>query len=56
MRAGIRVGGTDFTDRVSDHMLAGGTGSGAFTAWITDLTQGQAVIANGESSYYIEGE
>jgi uncharacterized YigZ family protein len=53
---GTRVGGTDFTDRVIVRCLPKAPEAEAFIAWITDLTQGQAVIAEGENVYYIEGE
>ncbi|MGM0880263.1 MAG: YigZ family protein [Bacillota bacterium] len=53
---GTRVGGTDFTDRVIVRCLPEAPEAEAFIAWITDLTQGQAIITEGESVYYIEGE
>ncbi|MCQ6559104.1 YigZ family protein [Paenibacillus mendelii] len=53
---GVRVGGTDFTDRVTITCLPEVTEVDAFVAWITDITQGQAVIATGEDRYYIENE
>jgi uncharacterized YigZ family protein len=53
---GTRVGGTDFTDRVIVRCLPEAQDAEAFIAWITDLTQGQAIISEGESIYYIEGE
>lgn len=53
---GTRVGGTDFTDRVIVRCLPEAPEADAFTAWITDLTQGQAYITEGELVYYIEGE
>lgn len=53
---GTRVGGTDFTDRVIVRCLPEITGAEAFIAWITDLTQGQAIISEGDNVYYIEGE
>lgn len=53
---GTRVGGTDFTDRVIVRCLPEEPESEAFIEWITDLTQGQAIITKGESIYYIEGE
>ncbi|NIK76285.1 putative YigZ family protein [Paenibacillus castaneae] len=53
---GTRVGGTDFTDRVIVHCLPEAAEAEAFIAWITDLTQGQAVISEGDIKYYIEGE
>ncbi|MUT67555.1 YigZ family protein [Paenibacillus sp. NEAU-GSW1] len=53
---GTRVGGTEFTDRVIVTCLPEEPEAAAFIAWITDLTQGQAVITEGDSVYYIEGE
>jgi len=53
---GTRLGGTDFTDRVTVRCLPEIAEADAFIAWMTDLTQGQAVIAVGEDRYYIEGE
>ncbi|WP_337102827.1 YigZ family protein [Paenibacillus sp. YIM B09110] len=53
---GTRVGGTDFTDRVIVRCLPEEHEAEAFIAWMTDLTQGQAVISEGESRYFIEGE
>lgn len=53
---GTRVGGTDFTDRVIVRCLPEVHDTVAFIEWMTDLTQGQAVITEGESLYYIEGE
>lgn len=52
----VRVGGTDFTDRVVVTCLPEDPEADAFIEWATDLTQGQAVITKGESLYYIEGE
>ncbi|WP_419871858.1 YigZ family protein [Candidatus Pristimantibacillus sp. PTI5] len=53
---GTRVGGTDFTDRVIVRCLPEAPEAEAFIAWITDLTQGQAIVSEGENAYYIEGE
>lgn len=53
---GTRLGGTEFTDRVTVKCLPVVSEADAFVAWITDLTQGQAVITEGEEVYYIEGE
>ncbi|MBO7747766.1 YigZ family protein [Paenibacillus sp. MWE-103] len=53
---GVRVGGTDFTDRVVITCLPEAPEADKFAAWITDLTQGQAVIAIGEDRYFIDGE
>ncbi|MHA6485416.1 YigZ family protein [Paenibacillus sp. strain BS8-2] len=53
---GTRVGDTQFTDRVTVCCLPEEPECDAFIAWMTDLTQGQAEIAQGESRYYIQGE
>ncbi len=53
---GARVGHVDFTDRVTVQCLPETTEAEAFIAWVTDLTQGQAVIDEGDEIYYIEGE
>lgn len=53
---GTRVGGTEFTDRVTVCCLPEEPDKDAFTVWMTDLTQGQAIMEEGESRYYIEGE
>lgn len=53
---GTRLGGTNFTDRVTILCLPEAPEAEAFIAWMTDLTQGQAVIKPGEELYYIEGE
>jgi len=53
---GTRVGGTDFTDRVIVRCLPEEPEADAFIAWVTDLTQGQAILSEGEKVYYIEGE
>ncbi|MCA0757432.1 YigZ family protein [Paenibacillus sp. N4] len=53
---GTRVGGTDFTDRVTVRCLPEVHEADAFIAWITDMTGGQAVITEGGNVYYIEGE
>ncbi|CAM4452492.1 YigZ family protein [Paenibacillus tarimensis] len=52
----IRVGGTDFTDKVTVTCLPEEPEAERFVSWITDLTQGQAIIRLGESRYFIEGE
>jgi uncharacterized YigZ family protein len=51
---GIRVGGVDFTDRVKVTCLPESGDAERFTAWMTDVTQGQAVITVGEDRYYDE--
>lgn len=53
---GTRLGGTEFMDRVIVKCLPVVSEADAFIAWMTDLTQGQAVITEGEELYYIEGE
>lgn len=53
---GTRVGGTEFADRVIVRCLPEEQEAEAFIVWMTDLTQGQAVISKGESLYFIEGE
>ncbi|REK75687.1 YigZ family protein [Paenibacillus paeoniae] len=51
-----RLGETEFTDKVIVLCLPEVPEADAFIAWMTDLTQGQAVIRTGEERYYIEGE
>ncbi|MCM3292578.1 YigZ family protein [Paenibacillus sp. MER 180] len=51
-----RMGETQFTDKVTLTCLPVVSETERFMAWITDLTQGQAVIRKGDSIYYIEGE
>ncbi|WP_127530580.1 YigZ family protein [Paenibacillus kobensis] len=51
-----RVENTEFTDRVTVTCLPVEAEADAFIAWVTDLTQGQAVIVKGEAVYRIEGE
>ncbi|MBH5317457.1 YigZ family protein [Paenibacillus sp. GSMTC-2017] len=53
---GTRIGGTDFTDRVIVRCLPETTEAEPFVAWMTDLTQGQAIITMGEDLYFIDGE
>ena len=53
---GTRTGGTEFTDRVIVRCLPEIPETESFIAWMTDLTQGQAIITEGESLYFIEGE
>lgn len=52
----IRIGGTTFTDRVRILCLPLAGEAERFQAWITDLTQGQAVLELGRERYEIEGE
>jgi uncharacterized YigZ family protein len=51
-----RVGEVSFTDRVLVQCLPEAGDADRFTAWITDITQGQAIIDLGEERYFIEGE
>lgn len=51
-----RVGDVSFTDRVRIVCLPEVAEAERFAAWITDLTQGQAVLETGEEKYFIEGE
>ncbi|MFB9324817.1 YigZ family protein [Paenibacillus aurantiacus] len=53
---GVRVGGTEFTDRVVVTCLPEAPEAERFAAWMTDLTQGQAIITIGEERYFIDGE
>jgi len=54
---GFRVGEVAFTDRVRVPCYPeAGEAAERFQAWITDLTQGQAVIEAGEERYFIDGE
>ncbi|MFC4601000.1 YigZ family protein [Cohnella hongkongensis] len=54
---GFRVGEVAFTDRVRVPCYPeAGEAAERFQAWITDLTQGQAVIEIGPERYFIEGE
>ncbi|REE67249.1 putative YigZ family protein [Paenibacillus taihuensis] len=52
----VRIGGTDFADRVIITCLPEAADAERFSAWITDVTQGQAKLTIGEDKYYIEGE
>jgi len=51
---GIQVGGTEFTDRVRVSCLPEVSDAERFIAWLTDFTQGQAVLTIGEDRYYDE--
>ncbi|WP_239614788.1 YigZ family protein [Cohnella mopanensis] len=53
---GFRVGDVSFTDRVLVTCLPEAGEAERFQAWITDITQGQAIIALGEELYFIDGE
>ena len=48
----VRMGETSFTDKVTLLCLPLAAETEAFSAWMTDLTQGQAVISAGEEKYY----
>ncbi|MCC3375562.1 YigZ family protein [Cohnella sp. REN36] len=52
----VRVGDVAFTDRVRALCLPEAGEAERFQAWITDLTQGQAVLEAGEERYFIENE
>lgn len=52
----IRIGETTFTDRVRILCLPPASETERFKAWITDLTQGQAVLETGRERYEIEEE
>ncbi|GIO84410.1 IMPACT family member YvyE [Paenibacillus faecis] len=53
---GIRTGETGFADKVTLRCLPLEGESDAFAAWMTDLTQGQAKMTEGDKVYFIEGE
>jgi uncharacterized YigZ family protein len=53
---GFRVGEVSFTDRVSVQCLPEAEESERFQAWITDVTQGQALLTLGGEQYFVEGE
>ncbi|MCL6601463.1 MAG: YigZ family protein [Paenibacillus sp.] len=53
---GIKTGETLFTDKVTLTCLPCNDEGDAFIAWITDLTQGQARVTEGQRLYYSEGE
>ena len=53
---GYVTGETDFTDKVKLTILPRNEESDDFVAWMTDLTQGQAVITEGRRLYRSEGE
>ncbi|WP_281890023.1 YigZ family protein [Paenibacillus sp. YYML68] len=48
---GTLLGETEFTDKVTLRCLPLEQEAGAFIAWMTDLTQGQAEITEGEQLY-----
>ncbi|WP_028560455.1 YigZ family protein [Paenibacillus pinihumi] len=51
----LRLGGTEFTDKVTITCLPEEPEADRFTAWLTDFTQGQAVIVQGETKYFTLG-
>ncbi|MEK3968863.1 YigZ family protein [Paenibacillus sp. FSL R7-0048] len=53
---GIQTGETLFTDKVTLLCLPRNDEGDTFMAWITDLTQGQALITEGRRIYYSEGD
>ncbi|MDH6425623.1 YigZ family protein [Paenibacillus sp. FSL R5-0887] len=53
---GIQTGETLFTDKVTLLCLPRNDEGETFMAWITDLTQGQALITEGRRIYYSEGD
>lgn len=53
---GVRTGETAFADKVTLLCLPLDGEAEAFLNWITDLTQGQAVMTEGDKVYFIEGE
>jgi len=53
---GIKTGETLFTDKVTLTCLPRNDEGDTFMAWITDLTQGQASVTEGQRLYYSEGE
>ncbi|WP_264454044.1 YigZ family protein [Paenibacillus polymyxa] len=52
----IRTGATMFTDKVTLTCLPLAGDAESFSNWITDLTQGQSLVSEGEQLYFIEGE
>lgn len=53
---GIQTGETLFTDKVTLLCLPRNDEGDVFMAWITDLTQGQALVTEGRRIYYSEGD
>jgi uncharacterized YigZ family protein len=53
---GFRVGEVSFTDRVIVQCLPEAEEAERFQAWITDVTQGQALLTIGGEQYFVEGE
>jgi uncharacterized YigZ family protein len=52
----VRLGETFFTEKVILTCLPRNNEAETFKSWMTDLTQGQSHISEGEQFYYIEGE
>jgi uncharacterized YigZ family protein len=52
---GCLVGDVSFTDRVNVQCLPEDGDAERFQAWITDVTQGQAVLKTGDSRYIVIG-
>ena len=52
----VRMGQTEFTDKVRLHCLPVDREAELFKEWMFDLTQGQCEITEGERTYFIEGE
>jgi uncharacterized YigZ family protein len=53
---GIRLGETQFTDKVTLRCMPVNREADAFVRWITDLTQGQGVIRVGDPLYLSEAD
>lgn len=53
---GIRTGETGFADKVTLLCLPLNEETESFKDWMTDMTQGQAVMTEGDKVYFIEGE
>ncbi|MOA06069.1 IMPACT family member YigZ [compost metagenome] len=53
---GIRTGETAFADKVTLLCLPLDQEHAVFMDWMTDMTQGQAVMTVGDKVYFIEGE
>lgn len=53
---GLRTGDTAFADKVTLLCLPLDAEAEAFNNWMIDLTQGQAVLMEGDKVYFIEGE
>lgn len=53
---GVHTGETAFADKVTLLCLPLDDECEEFIGWMTDMTQGQAVISEGDQVYYIEGK